>query len=203
MKNWIMSVICCLALMGCSPSPEAIQKAISETQTAMPTPTNIPIKELHLDDILILEHDLPAGLTGSQITNNEDCQPGDICTDYYIKQDLAYENKTRGTIIVWVYENPDSNALRFEHVKMISENECSKTKGQCREGFPKSISGLGEKSIMIDEVNYIGPDNFFVFFTRCNATIEINWWAVTNDPDSISNYALRLDDRLKELVCNT
>jgi len=203
MKKIISLCVFMLLLVNCAPSEKAIQEAISKTQTAMPTPTILPFEQLFLDDILIKENDLPAGLSGAQISNEEACDSsnGDICADYYISQELSFDNEKRGNVEIWVYENEAYNELRFQNRKENYIAECKKAAGQCYPNDPHEVDDLGDKTTMIDAYNYIGYDHFYITYSRCNATIEIDWWSVSAKPETIITYAKRLDNRIKEFVC--
>ena len=48
-RIFFLSFMFIFLIVGCSSSPEAIQKAIQQTQTALPTPTVVPIPESRLD----------------------------------------------------------------------------------------------------------------------------------------------------------
>ncbi len=129
MKKAICSLLICFVLMGCSPSPEAIKKAIEQTQTAMPTPTHTPLSALQLDSLITQENDLPSGVSGAQISNEEGCDAsgGNICADYYISQELSYKDNKRGEVEIWVYKVTTYNSLRYQNRIDSYIAECKKS----------------------------------------------------------------------------
>lgn len=204
------TLIAVVFLSACTPSTESVQTAIAETQkavqaqsTSTPLPTQIPFSALQLDNLVIQPNDLPAGVSGAQISNYEDCNSsaGDICAEYFFNQDLEFQNQKRGEIIIWVYEDKQYVNARYKMILDSFTKECQKTEGQCYPEDPKTIPNLGDESIMIDVYNYIGADIFHIGFTRCNAVVYVKIGQVANDPDSLITYARRLDDRLKSIIC--
>ena len=184
-------------LAACTPSQNAVQTAIAQTQAAIPAATQIPFSLLHLDDVLIQENDLPAGISGAQIDNGV----GLDLADYYLSQDMAYQDQRRGWVQVFIYEDTSLTAWRYGNRLSGFASECAKAAGQCHPGDPQTIFGLGEDAKMIDVYNMIGPDAYTVAFYRCHAVVEISIWSAINDSSGLITYAKRLDERLKPIVC--
>jgi len=200
-RVFIFPVLVALGLTGCtnssfSPTP---------TPTSTPTATTTPIKfsSLQLDDLIVQPYDLPAGISGAQISNHEDCNSaaGNKCAEYYIKLDLAYQDKQHGHVQIWVYEDSQYVTARYNVESDTFIAECQKTEGQCYPGDPKAVPDLGDSATMIDVYNYIGADSFYILFARCNAVVRIYIWGVANDPDGVITYAQHLDKRLTPIVC--
>jgi hypothetical protein len=194
-QKLLFSAIIFSFLFSCTPG-------IPPIPTITPTNTIIPFSQLQLDNLLIQPNDLPAGVTGAQISNNEERSSiVPVSADYYIQQELAYENNKRGEVMVWIYEDITNTQKRYSDRINALKAECGKTKGQCHPGDPKSISDVGEGGKLIDVYNFIGPDGFTLVFQRCNAVIEINMVAIISEPDGLITYAQRLEKRLKPIVC--
>jgi hypothetical protein len=198
-----------LILSSCVPSEQAIQTAMAQTQAAWtptplptftPTVTPIPFSALQLDDLIVQQNDLPAGMSGSQIGYQEKRDTAvPIAADYYIEQNLAYGDKDRGQVMVWVYEDTANTQLRYNAILDFLNQECAKAPGQCYSGDPHVVPNLGEGAMMISEFNFMGADMHTLVFYRCHAVVKIRTWA--DHSDDIANYAIRLDRRLTPIVC--
>lgn len=198
-RVFVYAVLITIVLTACSnplstPTP---------TPTPTPVPTRIPFSALRLDDLIIQPNDLPAGVSGAQIGHNEECNSaaGNKCAEYYINQDLAFEDKQHGQVKIWVYEESQYVSARYNVESGTLIEECQKSENQCQPGDPKPIPNLGESATMIGVNNYIGANSYFIVFTRCNAVVLVNIWGVANDPDGVITYAQRLDERLTSTVC--
>jgi len=155
----ILFVFILFALVACSPSESAIQTAIVETQmwslpytTVIPYETPIPYSVLELDDLIIPSTDLPAGVTGAQISNLEEqsnLQPA----DYYIQQELSYDNNSSGKIQVWVYEDIEITLSRYEYEINLLNLECAKTEGMCDPKDVIAVPDIGQAAQIISVVN--------------------------------------------------
>lgn len=216
-----------LMLVACSPSPQAIQTAIAQTQAAnptmtftpipptntpteTPTPTLVPFSSLQLDNLVIQPNDLPSGFSGSQISNQSpNVTDNSMSADYYIQQELTYTNETMGKIQVWVFK--DQNQASFWYNQKIKDlnDECKPQDpypSLCLEGVIK-VPNVGEGANMIQYLSLnllVGmPDtgNYYTLvFYHCHALISIQMQGHNLD-DSIMTYANRLDGRLKSSIC--
>jgi hypothetical protein len=202
--------------------------AIAQTQvqgTAVPTAiaTSVPLYGLQMDNLLIQPNDLPPGLSGSEISNKEgnldlpyssgsDNAPGGtygniIVADYFIQQDMTYQDEKRGDVKVWVYDDPAYAAARFLDRMSLLEFACSKTNNGCSTHYmgtsvamPVVVYNLGDSAMVLTVSLDQGPDAHTVVFQRCNAVVEVDIWSVTDEIDSVVNYAHNLDKRLSPLL---
>jgi hypothetical protein len=192
--------ICLLA--ACSPSPQAIQTAIAQTQAAwtptftlspspspslIPSPTTIPFSQLNLEDKLVVAGDLPPGYSGSQIryTPNTITNEAPVA-DYFINQYFAYQDTTGGKVTVLVYEEIDKVIIAYQSFF-----------GGLFMGIPED-AGVGEKSASFYNEGNITVSN--LAFIRCHAAIQIQFIGPSTR-DSIIAYGQRLDKRLQPIVC--
>jgi len=198
-RVFIFTVLVATILTACN-NPLS---APTPTPTPMPTATLIPFSALQLDELIIQPNDLPAGVSGAQISHHEKCDSaaGNKCAEYYINQDLAFEDNQHGQVEIWIYEERQYVSARYNVQLDIFKAECEKAEKQCYPGDPKPIPDLGESARMIDVYNFIGADSFSIVFTRCNAVVLVNIRGVANDPDGVITYAQRLDERLTSIVC--
>ena len=199
MKNILLFSLM-FVLVACSPSESAIQTAMAQTQAAMPTATTIPFADLNLDDLIIQSNDLPAGASGAQIGYYDE-QSDVPSADYYISQELSYDNKSRGEIQVWVYEDIKNALIREKYETELLKFECLKADNQCSPNTPEVVSGLGDDAVLININNYIGPKTHTLVFSRCNGVVTIHFGPIVEDAQSIITYAQRLDSRLKPVLC--
>jgi hypothetical protein len=166
-----------------------------------PTSTPIPFALLNLDDLLIQENDMPAGMTGAQISHTEPSSQRSGA-DYYISQELAYDGKSRGQITIWIFEDPMLVTARYETEYGALEAECAKAVHQCQAFDPHDVPGLGDAAAIIDVYNYIGNDDYRLVFQHCHAVATVRMFASSVDStDSVITYAQRLDERLAPIVC--
>jgi hypothetical protein len=214
-KLIILSLV--LSLVTCQPSAADIEKAISQTQTALPTPTTIPtptiipLKDINLSEIMFLPGDLPSGFEPGQIRlhGNEEYEIGAI---NMFHQDLTYHGEASlisfinpagegGTISVYIYET--SEQALSSYLKLANSIDSILK--------PQTIPGLGERAVGFenksDLLSFSPPyestmlsQMALVTFVRCNAMVE----ARLNLSEAflgLIDYAKRLDERLIKLVC--
>jgi hypothetical protein len=198
-RVFVFAVLITIVLTACN------NPLSTPTLTPIPTPvpTQIPFSALQLDDLIIQPNDLPAGISGAQISHHEQCDSaaGNKCAEYYFNQDLAFEDNQHGQVQIWIYEERQYVSARYNAQFNIFKTECAKAEKQCYPGDPKPIPDLGESARMIDVYNLIGADSFSIVFNRCNAVVLVNIRGVANDPDGVITYAQRLDERLTSIVC--
>ena len=177
-----------LILAACGPSPQVIQKAIEETQTAIPTITPIPLTDIDLSKIAFSEGDLPPGYSPSQIRT----ELGDVSRHVpepinWFSQAIAKENDFGGIIDVVVYNNQATAKTAYDIIikNMINDNPAD----------PK----VGEQSRVTSQLVFVGG-TVDLAFLRCNTVAHVQLMGTTNENDVIA-YMTRLDNRLSGLVC--
>ena len=205
MRKIVKMCLFFLLLSSCAPSPEAIQKALTQTQSAIPTPsptptpTPVPLSEIDLSSILLIDGDLPTGFLSEPISyeNNSDDEARGVVRR--IHQEFSKENEGLGSVTVFIFNdlverdtafNNDMNSL-YSTIK----NAVSATKISVVEDIgEKAQLIVGSNSFMGIEINasYIG-------FVRCHAFIFIG--KTMDDSSEIRAYATKLDARLKDIVC--
>jgi hypothetical protein len=195
------------ALVSCTPSESAIQTAIVETQmwslpytTVVPYETPIPYSVLELDDLMVPSTGLPAGFTGAQISNLEE-QSNLPPADYYIQQELSYDNKNNGKIQVWVYEDIENTLSRFEYEINLLNLECAKTESMCDPKDVIAVSNIGQAAHIISVVNNLGPKIHFLVFRLCNGVVKVYFGPFSDDTKEIITFAKRLNLRLTPVLC--
>jgi hypothetical protein len=199
---WIM-VIAALLLPACGPSAADIQRAIEQTQAAIPTSTPIPtapaipptptatpvpLADIDLEPLLIHEGDLPAGFSGAQIwkrgRNKTDKLYAAVNSIY---QQFDYNGKNGGGVAVYLFEGSEDLGDAFAALERLADTA-------------PPVESLGDQSFgnTID-MSLIGKAAY-VTFVRCQALVEINFEGTSSLVDAVG-YALRLDRRLAEVVC--
>jgi hypothetical protein len=186
-KTTLILFFIALVMTGCGPSEDAIQKAIEQTQMAMPTATLIPFSELNLESILIVPGDLPPGYEASQIRSER----GDITKpapvpDYFVSQMLSKSGAPKGLVDVLVYEDASKVSNAYD---LASKN----APGQ---GTAKKIE-IGEEGQIASF--FLSYEVVTVTFFRCNAVVSIQFMGA--GPDGARDYAKRLDERITPIVC--
>jgi hypothetical protein len=177
---------------------------------ATPTSTLIPFSSLQLDNLIVQPNDLPSGFSGSQISNQSLVLTDNSSTaDYYIQQELTYDNQNLGEIQIWVYEDQSQVAFWNDQKVRQLNDLCAPTDqlpSLCLNGVIK-VPNVGEGANMIQYISLnplIGmPDignTYTLMFFRCHALISIQMQGHNLD-DNIVAYANRLDGRLKSSIC--
>jgi len=200
----IMTLLVLLALLiSCSPSPEAIQEALSQTQTSQPaptkeftptfepTPTKVPLEGLDLSEIIFQPYELPAGYSPSQI---DSINPEKIKEMFgfepinWIWQDLEYKGEKGGYVTIYIFSIPDEAKIMYETYEDIFKD------------IENMAPDVGEKSV---GVHAALTESSSIHFIRCNAFVSVVLTispSISNFSDMV-NYAMSLDARLAELVC--
>lgn len=206
-----------VVLVGCKPSVEDVQKAISETQTAAPTatilptstpeptPTRLPLSEINLEAIAILPGDLPAGYSTGQMSDN----PPEMFTDIrsYVNalyQQFEHDGEAAGGVAIMLF---DSNGKATAAYDVIVSGFGEPTSGGDQWLENGNLPSPGERaSFAILNVNfqisYFSPvKSVDLAYIRCNAVVHIRM-SDTTDVDYVVIYGERLDERLIPLVCD-
>ena len=94
-----LALVLMFGISACEPSVEAIQTALAQTESAMPTATIIPFAALNLETTLITSGDLPPGYEASQIrASRSDFTKNAPAPDYFISQELSYNGSMGGDL---------------------------------------------------------------------------------------------------------
>jgi hypothetical protein len=193
LKNIILSIVLIFTLSNCSPSPESIQKAMTQTLAAA-IPTQLPLSELNLESLLIQDGDLPLGYSGGDVYSVPS-GAFNWLSDKGIKnfkQDIIYGGNPVGNVTVFLYD--DISLVGSTFTQMVDSM-----------GYYKSqnLIEVGEKSNYMTasrDVLGVKVEVMQLVFLRCQAVINI---LITNssDTDNLANYGSELDKRLTKLVC--
>lgn len=160
--------------------------------TATAEPTAVPLGELDLGPMLIVEGDLPDSLDGEAIEygatfrfDRDQVAPADnlVSQRFY---DLEAE-RASGGVAVYVYEDATAAGQTFGAISA----DMTGVAGQ----FSESRNDVGERARLENE----GNDNLHLAFVRCHAFVEV-FMQTARESDIIS-YAQRLDERLTPVVC--
>lgn len=209
MKTIYHFIFIAILLTSCSstPSGDAVQTAIAQTQIAQPTttlvpiptdtptpipPTPIPLADLDLSSILVQSGDLPSGYSGAQIRNTPPAMFKDIPEPMnQVYQQFEHNNDSAGGVGIFIYDNQldADNAYNIILDGMGDSTE--------------SISNIGVRARMMTMDYSMMPGGIkamdLVSF-RCNTVVSIRI-TDSDNPDYIISYAQRLDERLTPLVC--
>jgi hypothetical protein len=185
-------------ISSCGPSEKAVQMAISQTQTAMPTPTleKIGLDKIDLKQLAIQEGDLPIGFTTSQI--REHGYNPEIFEDEHLinmfNQEVAYDNKIGGRISIYLYDSSEEAMNKYEnYISALTAVY------PIRIGKLGNI-GAGNSEAIKTRDGFIISQYSFVVFERCNA-VFVAELQIESAYIGLIEYARRIDSRLKESVC--
>jgi hypothetical protein len=194
-----MILIIALLFTGCAPSPEAIQKAIEETQKAAPTPTTkvTEIPSYNFQSLLIQEGDLPSGYTPSQIRQHGSA-PEIFETENLeemITQELTYNDQLGGYVSLYLYDSSDSAKTIYESYLAALPVVVLIRIGKLGD------NGAGNREAIKTKDGFIMSQYSSVIFQRCKVVFVAD--LVTEKSYSgLIDYARRLDERLNDVVCN-
>ncbi|MCM1564740.1 MAG: hypothetical protein NC238_02050 [Dehalobacter sp.] len=220
-KLLVLSLSVCL-LFACSPNSEQIQKAIEQTQSAIPTstntklptntstisptqtltplptptstvtPTDFQIDDIFLDEILIQYGDLPAGLTGGHISY----EAPEMFNELPLADYTIFQQFAKATEV-------SGGVTVFVYTSLE----------KIEEAYAKTVEGLGDSTKIVEDIGEKGVISYVsmtvlgskvefgdLVFTRCNAVVHVRMTDIS-DETSLSFYATRLDNRLVESLC--
>lgn len=207
MKNVFCMLLVISLIVGCSPSPDSIEREATEIQGAVttatatptqpvpviPTQTQIQLSDIDLEEILIVPNDLPAGYSGGQA--HEITIEQFTWVSYKginnLYQEIARDNAQVGGVTVFIYENTNDALKTYQ--------ELLDAIGDSYEEL-KDIGDKGVYSTIDMKISGISVKNVSLVFTRCNASVNLGI-SGTTDIMGVSAYAKRLDERLSPLVC--
>lgn len=208
-KAWLLLMLL-IFVASCAPSQDAVQTAIAQTQSAITqtqsaqksktpyepittkvistnTPTPIPLGELDLESILIKPGDMPAGFSGAQISKSLPEMFKNIPKPTNkISQQIEFKGNVSGGIAVIVYESDADVKNAFDII----------AQGMSSDAQP--VLDLGLKAMSLSMNKYVEATE--VAFIECKAVVHARFVGTSNANSAI-NYARRLDDRLKNIVC--
>lgn len=185
-------IILSVVLVSCS-------NTSTQSPTQTPTPTQVPLSEINLEPVLVQTGDLPAGYSGSQIS---DIDLSWIDFLQYkgvnrIQQLFEKDGKPSGSVQVILFDEINQVDNSYSKYKEFFEKD---SKIIAEDDFSKGeLTDIGDKAIYSSH-NYLGISTIAIIFTRCNSLVNISF-GDTNTLQYISAYAKRLDKRLSELVC--
>jgi len=215
MKQLLLSVILLLLLVGCTGANEAsfIETAIVETQIAQPTSTEtplptitatipptststltvthtpIPISQINLEQITLMENELPSYWKPVSVSNEPPGLLDDIMTAEYTINRTFEAGEETASVTIFVYEDTLWVTGAFLRFLGITEDAGME---------PELTSEVGEEGFLYVGKLYAYPVTI-VGFTRCHSAVFLSLGG--NDLDSLLGYAQNLDKNLQEYVC--
>lgn len=174
------------------PATATAEPAPTASPTVMATPTVVPLGEIDLGPLLIVEGDLPDNLDGELVdygaTGRFDrdsvARPENLVSQGFY--DLEAE-RPGGNVIVYAYEDAAIAGQVYGEI-------ASEMNGLLDE-FGENRDDVGERARLENN----GNDNLHLAFLRCGAFVEV--FMQTPREFDIVNYARRLDGRLTPVVC--
>lgn len=193
-KLYFLFVLFTFFISSCSAkieNEEVITPEATNTAETTPTPTKIPLTDIDLEGILIMNGDLPAGYTGAQIRDNAPEMFNNLPeAQNTIYQQFAKDGETAGGVTVLLFESQED--IENAYKKIIA-------------GFSdaEELDEIGENAnITYVDMEVLGSRMQFgdLVFIRCNALAHIR---MTDLPqkESLISYAKRLDKRLDGMIC--
>lgn len=174
------------------PATATAQPAPTASPTVTATPTLVPLGEIDLGPLLIVEGDLPDNLDGELVeygaTGRFDrdsvARPENLVSQGFY--DLEAE-RPGGNVIVYAYEDAAIAGQVYGEI-------ASEMNGLLDE-FGENRDDVGERARLENN----GNDNLHLAFLRCGAFVEV--FMQTPREFDIVSYAQRLDERLAAVIC--
>ena len=166
---------------ACAPAPDA-------------TPTPIPLSQLNLESILVVEGDLPGDLVPDLKTNKNAVGAADeldraeiVFTQYFL-----LNGGEGGGVSVFLFESLEDVQAAFEKVSTMMNK-------------PVDFSKVGERARMENFLIPLMPDvppieGSRLIFVRCHALAVIQF-PRADDLGAIAGYGRLLDERIQPLIC--
>jgi len=212
MKKYFLLTI--LFLVACQPSSEAIEQAIVQTQSAMPTETSapiptleptpipIPLREIDLSNVLIIDGDLPSGYSSGQIRSDPQEMFSEVKNfESVINQQFAYKGDVSGGVTIFLFDLLDDRDKAYE---IIVDGFGESTSTDAITAKVDDLDEIGEKAKYVTSQTHlfgVNKENSDLAFTRCHAVVHIRM-GDTSDIENLASYAERLDKRLADIICN-
>jgi hypothetical protein len=203
-------ILIALLLVACAPSPQAIQAAIAQTQSAwtpIPTPTStlIPLSKIDLKSILVLPEDLPAGFSGANVSDPPSGFNVISGYTYGIYQQFERGEDPSGGVAVFLYDTIEARDWDYSILvkKSIDDGSFDTTLSTLIVSTNGQVPKVGERATYVTVLgSSMGIDltSTDLFVARCHALISIRMSGI-GEVDPLSTYARKLDNRLQPIVC--
>jgi len=168
---------------ACAPKP-----------TALPTPAFIPMSQVNLETILVVDGDLPQDLLPDIIVmENAVGSAAELDrADAVITQYFLLEGGEGGGVSVFLFESLDDVQAAFGKVSTFMDT-------------PLVYELVGERArienFFIPLIHDVAPiQGSRLIFTRCHALAVIQF-PRAEDAEAMEKYGQRLDGRIQPLVC--
>ncbi len=174
---------------ACAPTPDP-----TPTASPIPTPTFIPMSQINLEPILIVDGDLPDDLVPDIVvrenavgTAAELDRAEAVFTQYFL-----LEGGEGGGVSVFLFESLDDVQAAFGKVSTFMD-------------APLVYQLVGERARIENFFIPLVPDvepiqGSRLIFTRCHA-LSVIQFPRADDGEAMEKYGQRLDERLQPLVC--
>lgn len=189
-------ILVCFA--GCAPSPKAIQEAVEQTMTALPTstataiststatpkptPTLIPLSEIDLNMSLLNLEDLPEGYVLG------DVEFGNRGINQIIQHFNTDNLNTSGSYGLALYEQKSDAINDFQ--ELLNEKRQDSITSELKE-----FGEIGFVNIQTISSTYVLK---VIYFVRCNALISVIGF---DDLLNLEIIAGRLDKQMEQIAC--
>jgi hypothetical protein len=180
-------LIILLTLLGTACAP-----LLNPTAAALPTP--IPMSQVDLEPVLVVDDDLPQDLVPDIVTRENAVGAADELdrADVVFTQYFLLDGGEGGGVSVFLFESLDDVQAAFGKVSTFMDN-------------PLVYELVGERArienFFIPLVQDVAPiQGSRLIFMRCHALAVIQF-PRAEDVQAIETYGQRLDGRIQSLVC--
>ncbi len=200
MKRQIVTTLMIVTLLSaCAPSESAIQTAMAQTQatyTPTPEPTPIPLTDIDISEILVVQGDLPAGVSAAQLRDIAPKMYNNLPNpDKTTFLEFERDDKASGGVVVFLYKD---DARRLDAYDLIVEDMGN--------DYTKQVTDVGEQAFgfAVDFKSPLSGKSILkaaeIVFVRCAVVVHVRF-AGTDDINTAIAYGKRLDKRLAPLFC--
>ena len=182
-----------------TPSASEIAAAVAQTQVAAPTatisPTStpIPLANIDLEPILVVDGDLPTRFIGGQIKSSVPTEfPKIPVPDQVIRRELQIGEIVTSGVEIFLYEDTGNLEEAYNIVTEVVSTSRALS----------PLDTVGAKAMFFEDRNTnLALILRGVIFVRCHALVTILLADTSANADVATAYAQRLDKRLLPLIC--
>ena len=183
----------CPPVDECEPKIVEVTRVVTKVIEVTRSETPVPLSDIDLEGILLLDGDLPTSFVGQQIMSDVTSYFTELPEpSQFVQQEFRANGiESRGVVVI-LYEDREFIEDAFNKLQ-------EKTKREHDDAVEIPIEGIGERAIAT-ESNY--GFSLYLVFVRCRAVVYIQLHSGDKvGIEVLKNYAKRLDKRINQLVC--
>ena len=156
-------------------------------QNPTPEPTSIPLDQIDLAPIIFQKGDLPPGFEPAQVRAMTGSLTDGVPTPVnFYSLSLENNGENGGVVDILLYDNEDTTIKAY--IAAANNMPGAMTKAE-----------VGDSGTLATSFMFI--DAVSLTFRRCNTVVTFQFQGTTSK-DAALSYAIRIDERIQESICN-